>query len=186
MLPTDEDLYARVKRSGDLAAFDALYERHKAGLFRFIARYLSDAGDIEDVFHEAFLRALKPRSGPGSCDDEVDFSQGTFRGWLYMIARNVCLNRERSARRARRAFAALTQGPPWESPSAESLLGEQVELERLRRAAGEMPPPLAEVFRLKMQGRDHGEISRGLGIPVGTVKSRLHAILKFLKSEMKA
>jgi DNA-directed RNA polymerase specialized sigma24 family protein len=94
---SDEALHERLLR-GDLGAFDALYERHERPLFGFILHHLTDRHEAEDVLHDAFLAVLRER--------EADRAVSCFRAWIYQIARNLRLNRQRSNRRAARFAAA--------------------------------------------------------------------------------
>jgi RNA polymerase sigma factor (sigma-70 family) len=83
----DEELYLRVKR-GDMSAFDLLYSRHQRGLFQFVSSYSKSQEEAEEVFHDAFIQVLDSREvhfDRGNC-------QGSFQGWLYLVARNISLN----------------------------------------------------------------------------------------------
>src|SRR5689334_5155452 len=101
MLDSDEALYLRV-RQGDMVAFDALYARYETRLYGFLHNQLRNRADAEDVFHEAFLTALKSR--------DVRFErEGGFRAWLYRVARNIASNRLRTSERGARAIAALPE-----------------------------------------------------------------------------
>ena len=82
-MDSDETLFQRV-RDGDLAAFDALYERHELRLFAYLRAVAGDRHDAEELLHDAFLAALKTPSG--------ELLDGGFRGWLYRIARNLAFN----------------------------------------------------------------------------------------------
>ena len=77
-MDSDERLYERLKR-GEMAAFDALYGRYERRLFAFVRAHLGDGAEAEDVLHEAFMGVLQSR--------EVDFSRGSFKSWLYTVAR---------------------------------------------------------------------------------------------------
>src|SRR5437867_4492395 len=98
-MDSDEALFERML-GGDLRAFDRLYERFERPLFGFIRAQLGDAGLAEDVLHDTFMAVLRERDAP----KEVR----SFRAWLFQIARNLCRNRARSAKRAGRAFEAAT------------------------------------------------------------------------------
>src|ERR1700735_3738830 len=97
-MDSDEALYARVKR-GDMRACDALYGRYATRLFGFLRPQLPTRADAEDVFHESLLATLESH--------EVAFDRGSFRTWLYRIARNRVLNRLRSTTRGNIAMAQL-------------------------------------------------------------------------------
>jgi RNA polymerase sigma factor (sigma-70 family) len=100
---SDEALHEQLLR-GDLAAFDALYERHARALFGYIRRHLTVTHESEDVLHETFMALLRPREGAAA--------PTTVRAWLFTVARNLCLNRLRSQRRGSRALAVAGHRPP--------------------------------------------------------------------------
>lgn len=170
---SDEELYAKMK-SGDLSAFDRLYERHQRGLFSFIHGYLKSAEESEEVFHEAFMTMLK--------SPEVDFTQGSFKGWIYLVARNTALNRLRSRERGSNALAQIEDSF---EPDIESRILSQGFATRVQEAAARLSEPMAELLRMRLSGLGQKEIAQALRIPVGTVKSRFHALVENLKSELK-
>ncbi len=169
---SDETLYHRLRRDGDLAAFDQLYQRYERRLFGFLLGFLSERADAEEVFHDAFLQVLASR--------EVSFARGSFAAWLYKIARNLALNRVRSGRRAVQATSALPAGEP--VATAEEQLEARAQGQALARAVGELPPMLAEVYQLRVGGMSYEEIAFALEVPLGTVKSRMHELCDRLKS----
>lgn len=171
---SDEGLYARLVR-GDLAAFDRLYARHERPLFGFVRAQLGDAAEAEDVLHEAFLAVLRAR-GEGA-------ELRSFRAWLYQVARNLCLNRVRARRRADRALesvAAEARIEPAEGGAAPAGRDPAA----LHAAVAKLPPALAEVYLLRARGLSYDELASILQIPVGTVKSRMHEMMKRLREEM--
>lgn len=167
-METDEALYARLLR-GELAAFDRLYERYERPLFGFVRAQLGDAAEAEDVFHEAFLALLRAR-GAGT---EVR----SFKAWLFEVARHLCLNRLRSRQRADRAMESFAHEPATaattEPPAAA-----------LHAAVGRLPPALAEVYTLRASGLSYEELASILEVPIGTVKSRIHEMVRRLRKEM--
>lgn len=174
---SDEALYERLL-AGETRAFDRLYERYERRLFGFVMRQLDgDRAEAEDVFHEAFLGMLRSR--------KVDLAQGSFRAWLFQIARNLCLNRVRSRTRGERAIAAvpLATEPAADARADETLSRHQATI-ALDRAVKKLPLALAEVYELRASGLSYEEMSQVLGAPLGTVKSRMHEAVSRLKKEM--
>jgi RNA polymerase sigma-70 factor (ECF subfamily) len=175
-MDSDERLYERVRR-GDLSAFDELYARYESSLFGFLRATLgsrANRADAEDALHEAFLNTLRSR--------EVTFDRGGFRSWLFRIARNVALNRRR---KDARGVAATAQIPESEVPPTVHDRLEAVELRvALDGAVARLPPTLAEVYRLRTSGLSYEEIADVLETPLGTVKSRMHEMVKQLREDM--
>jgi RNA polymerase sigma-70 factor (ECF subfamily) len=171
---SDEALYERLIK-GDLAAFDLLYERHARHLFGFVRQQLEDTQEAEDVLHEAFLTLLRERGARSSAR--------SFRAWIYQVARNLCLNRLRSRRRAERALEVVARTP--ESPCCPERALEQREAsEALRGAVSKLPASLAELYHLRAAGMSYEELAEVLAVPLGTVKSRMHEMVCRLREEM--
>ena len=170
---SDEALYARLLR-GDMAAFDRLYERFERPLFGFLRAQLGDAAEAEDVVHEAFLAVLRA-GGAGS-------ELRSFRSWLFQVARNLCLNRVRARRRADRALASVAREAEL-TPAAEAA-PEGRDPAAVLAAVARLPPALAEVYQLRARGLSYDELATILEVPVGTVKSRMHEMMKRLREEM--
>jgi RNA polymerase sigma-70 factor (ECF subfamily) len=172
-MDSDERLYRRV-RAGDLRAFDELYARYESQLFGFLRATLGSREDAEDALHEAFLNTLKSR--------DVDLDSGGFRMWLFRIARNVALNRRRSRARGAKATARLPEAEP--TPTAHDRL-EALELRAaLDAAVSSLPPTLADVYRLRTSGLSYEEMAEVLQAPLGTVKSRMHEMVKHLRERV--
>jgi RNA polymerase sigma-70 factor (ECF subfamily) len=169
----DEALYARTKR-GDMRAFDELYARYEARLYGFVLGILKQREEAEDVFHEAFMRALKSR--------EVTFDRGSFRTWIFRIAKNLAMNRLRSEQRGARALGRIVEEPSAPPPDA-SLAQEQL-LRALDGAVAKLPPALSEVFHLRSSGLSYEEMAEVLEIPLGTLKSRMNQMVVVLREEL--
>jgi RNA polymerase sigma-70 factor (ECF subfamily) len=175
-MESDERLYERL-RAGDLAAFDALYARYERRLFAFVRGLIGDAAEAEDVFHEAFMQVLGERP---RFDDPA---RGSFRAWLYTVARNACLNRLRSRDRGQRAHTTPDGEPA--PPAADEKLERAEASAALDRALEHLPQALGELYRLRAAGLSYEELARVLDLPLGTVKSRMHELVAQLKKEMR-
>jgi len=173
-METDEELFRRA-RQGDLAAFDQLYLRHERRLFGFILRLLGDRADAEEIFHDVFLSAFKAR--------DVQLEEARFAAWIYRIARNACANKVRSRRRGANALFKLGEEEP-PVASAEDLLREEQRTLAVASAVEKLPQTLASVFHLRTSGLSYEDIAAALGIPIGTVKSRMHALVQHLRGEL--
>ncbi len=144
--------------------------------FRVALSLLHNREDAEDVAQEAFVKAY--RNFHRLRDRE------RFRAWLVRIAWRLALDRLRSAgRRERRELAAaeLSPSPTVEDPTAASELQQH-----LQRALDDLPERLRIVVVLAaVEGHDTREVARLLGLPEGTVKSRLHLARKRLAERLR-
>ncbi len=176
---TDEQLLAAY-RGGDKASFAELVDRYQRELFHFLVRFLGDRAAAEDVFQETFLQVHQSA-------DQFD-PQRRFRPWLFTIAANKARDLMRSqARRPTNPLQAAISPGDEESgqfidlmQSTAELPGapmEQQELQQLvHKTVMDMPEHLREILLLSYFHQfPYKQISDILDIPLGTVKSRLHA-----------
>ncbi|HEX8790728.1 MAG TPA: sigma-70 family RNA polymerase sigma factor [Polyangiaceae bacterium] len=174
-MESDESLYARVKH-GDLLAFDELYARYGARLYGFLRAQLSSASDAEDVFHETMLATLE--------SPEVTFEGASFRTWLFRVARNRVLNRQRSSARGEAAKLLIAaEGEP-ARPNAEDRVARAQMVDALERAVKRLPATLSDVYHLRSSGLSYEEMATVLEIPLGTIKSRMNQMVKVLREEL--
>jgi RNA polymerase sigma-70 factor (ECF subfamily) len=185
--PSDEELLRRSRVDGDAAAFESLVYRYETELFSYLRRYLGSAEMAEDVFQATFLQVHLKKE---------QFEEGRrFRPWLYTIATNQAIDAQRRNRRHRMvSLDNRTGGEDDVGSLVEMLSGsertadEQMESEEarewVRSAVDELPDGLKQALLLVYhKGMKYREAADVLGIPVGTVKSRLHsAVLKLNES----
>jgi len=175
------------ERSGDALvaglededAVGAAYTAHGAELYRFVLRGLGDAGAAQDVVQETFLRAWRAA-------DRFDPELASLRVWLFAIARNAMLDHAR-ATRARPwqgnlvdPLTAQEAGGTVDDPSEELVRSWVVE-EALRRLSEEHRTALVQTH---LRERPYGEVAAELGIPLGTLRSRVFYGLKALRVAM--
>lgn len=172
---SDEALFEALLR-GDVRAFDQLYERYERPLFGFLLRHVGDAHEAEDVLHEAFLAVLKEGKGGRP--------KVSFRAWLFQVARNVCLNRARTTSRAGRAVEQVAQLAPNADAGPEPVVEAKQAAAALRAALARLPAALSELYELRAGGLSYDEAAHVLAVPVGTVKSRMHELVRRLREEM--
>jgi RNA polymerase sigma-70 factor (ECF subfamily) len=162
-------------RTGEPAAFEAVVHRWHEPLARFLSR-LAPADAVPDLLQEVFLRLH--RAGPAYREN------GHFSTWLFQIALNVARD---AGRRQVRAPAPL----PAEEPAAPGVSAEQRceqrELgELIAAAVAELPPALREVLALRHdRGMSFEDMSRLLGVPASTLKSRFTAALHKLRDRLR-
>lgn len=175
-MPTDEALYLDLL-AGDMSAFDELFRRYERRLFGYVLRQLGDHAEAEEVFHEAFIAVLQERRSRREL--------ASFGGWIFQVARNLCHNRLRSRRRAARALQIEARSDET-ALDAEQLLSQREIPAALARAVERLPEPLLELYRLRASGLSYDEIAQALGVPLGTVKSRMHELIARLRKDMQS
>jgi RNA polymerase sigma-70 factor (ECF subfamily) len=144
------------------------YASHAGELYGFAVRSLGDAGLAEEAVQETFLRAW--RAG-----ERFDPEIGSLRTWLFAILRNVVIDLGRA--RAARPGVAEGDAEPSVEPLEEALLGWQIE-EAMRRIGEQHRRVLVETY---YRGRPYAEVAAELGVPEGTVKSRVYYGLRALR-----
>jgi RNA polymerase sigma-70 factor (ECF subfamily) len=144
------------------------YAAHAAELYGFAVRSLADPGLAEEAVQETFLRAW--RAG-----ERFDPQIGSLRTWLFAILRNVVID----LGRARAARPSVAEGgiEPSVEPFDEALLSWQIE-EAMRKIGDDHRRVLVETY---YRGRPYAEVAEELGVPEGTVKSRVYYGLRALR-----
>jgi len=169
---------ARAKRrhgsgSSDEAADEpglhAAFVAYGGELFGFAFRSLSDRGLAEEAVQETFMRAWRSRH-------RFDSSLGSLRSWLFAIERRVVIDL------AQRRYATSTEELVQDHPDAgnsveQAMLGWQIE-EALRRLRPEHRAVVVDIYFHNLPGR---EVAARLGVPEGTVRSRLFYALRSLR-----
>lgn len=172
----DEQLLAE-HRAGKPGAFDALVRRYSEELYRFLLKFVGQSATAEDLLQETLLQV---HSAAATFD-----ATRAFKPWLYTIAANKArdLLRSRSRRQELSLDGARDEdgaAPLHAIESEEIGAAESQDLreerEAVRRVIGGMPEHLRLILILGYyQQLPYADIAEVLGIPVGTVKSRLHA-----------
>ena len=162
----DQKAYSLDEEDGVRSA----YRAYGAELFGFAVRSLGDHGMAEEAVQETFFRAWRAAG-------RFDPSIAPLRTWLYSIMRNVCIDLNRA--RAARPGVAEGAGIAEQGPDAfdRALVSWQVE-EGLRRLGDDHRRVLLETY---YRARPYAEVAAELGIPEGTVKSRVYYALRALR-----
>lgn len=162
----------RAARDGDLGAFEELVRGSQADVWRLCFHLLGDRDLAEDVAQDAFVRAyrfLKRYRGDSK-----------FSTWLFSIVRNCCLDELRRLSRQRNVVEAVRAEP------ARATHETAVRVE-VSDALAELPVELREpVVLIDMFGESYKQAARILGVPEGTVKSRVHRARALLLSSLGA
>ena len=178
--PTDLEAVTRAAQ-GDHEAFRVLVERYQGRAFRLALRVMRDEEQAKDVVQEAFLKVYR----------SLDRFEGrsSFYTWFYRIVMNLCLDQKRRQPPGR--MVEWDEGHALETPVGTGLdavdpthqraTGPAGDLERLElrtvlhSAIEELPDEARRTLLLReVDGLSYAEISKVLGIPKGTVMSRLH------------
>jgi RNA polymerase sigma-70 factor (ECF subfamily) len=166
----DGDLLRRFVQ-GDRDAFESLFRQFEREVYHWILAIVRDASLAEDGVVEAFWRAYRGRA-------RFDWSR-SFGAWMRRIATNVARDQLRAARRRASRSRSIDDEIP-APPTSDSGVGESVAL-----AFRRLPPKLHVVAMLALvEERPYAEIADALGLPVGTVKSRVFRAIRALRKEL--
>lgn len=186
---SDEELL-KLFRAGNASAFDALVHRYEGELFGYLNRYLRNRELAEDTFQTTFMTVYQKAE---------TFEEGKrFKPWLYAIATNQAIDASRKRKR-RQTISLENEWDSGESSAKAGSLRDVLESNnekpdslvmmdekkvQVRKAIDTLPENLRQVLLLAyFHEFKYQEISEVLDIPLGTVKSRLHAALeKFQQS----
>jgi RNA polymerase sigma factor (sigma-70 family) len=193
----DDDALMRAFASGSAHAFEQLYARHQAALYRFVRRLLGQAaqGQVDEVFQDTWLRAVQAR--------HTWQPQGaSFRTWLFTLAHNRAVDCQRKLGREVSSDAHEEHEPPWspaDTPAWQDWPQPETQDEpadRLfwRRAGEKLLGcleglPLAQKSAFLLQHEDGlavDDIAQALGVGFETAKTRLRYAMSKLRTCMGA
>ncbi len=160
--------------AGDVEAFEELYRVNVGRVYALCLRMAGDPTLAEELAQEAFVRAWQ--------------KLGSFRGasafstWLHRVTVNVVLGHRRSTARRETRVSAVGDNLPRDVAVREARTAESIDLER---AISSLPDGARAVFILHdVEGFRHREVSRLMGIAVGTSKAQLHRARKLLRKAL--
>ena len=169
-----DQLIRAIATHGDRTAFTALFLRFAPRVKAYLVQLGLDAGSAEELAQEALLLVWRRAA-------QYDPERASAAAWIFTIARNLRIDVARRMRLAMPAPDPVDEPPP--IPRSDAILAEQDRSTRLRAALASLPAEQAEVIRLSyFDDRPHADIERVLGIPLGTVKSRLRLAVSRLRA----
>ncbi|MET8150824.1 RNA polymerase sigma factor [Actinoplanes sp. NPDC049668] len=177
---SEDDVAVLLRSRADPDCFAELFERYFAGLHGYASRRLDGAGG-DDVAAETFLIAFRQR-------DRFDPARGSVRAWLYGIATNLIRSRRREEARGYLAYARAAAHPP-DDPMHEERTTDRVAAAaartRIVAALAGLPARDRDALLLVVWGElSHEETAAALGVPVGTVGSRLHRARRKIRAAL--
>jgi len=171
----DHALMRRVQKD-EYDAFQELVDRYKTRLVNVIYRMLNDQNEAEDLVQETFLRVWTHRQ-------DYDFSY-CLSTWIYTIALNLAKNELRKRRKFK--FFSLLEMTEKGLELPDPKLGPSALGHMLEGAIGKLPGKYKEAFLLRdVEQLPYEEVAQILGVPLGTVKSRVNRARAVLKDELK-
>lgn len=174
----------RLAQAGESHAFEALVVKYQRRIARHVARYVRSSGDVEDVVQETFLRAYR-----GLASFRGD---SAFYSWLYRIATNVALTA------VKRDPSPVLSGDDLSDERSDvfepgvsdnddperRLIASQI-ADAIQKALSHLQPALAEALMLfEVEGKSYPQIAEMLGIPIGTVRTRIFRAREFIAKRL--
>jgi len=163
----------------DRDALRALYGRFATAVFSLARRILSDGTEAEDVLQEVFVQVWREATS-------FDRSRGSVPAWLMSIARNRSIDRLRSRRRKDAAQRDKELTDLLEPvPGVDEDVATMSDVGRVRHALATLPEVQRQALLMSyFGGRSHSEIAAAIGVPIGTVKSRIAGGLQALRAAL--
>ncbi|MDX5417486.1 MAG: sigma-70 family RNA polymerase sigma factor [Alphaproteobacteria bacterium] len=160
------DLIASIASDADRTAFARLFGYYAPRVKSYLRRMRVEERLAEDISQEVMLTVWRKAA-------QFDRSKASAGTWIFTIARNRFIDRVRRESRPELDPAEPMLLPEETRPQDDALAGAEIG-ERVHAALGDLPPDQAEVVELSfLEGMPHSAIAERLGIPLGTVKSRL-------------
>lgn len=172
---TDEDLFSRYRR-GDVTAFEQLYQRYRQTLYRYLIRTCSDTAEAEDIYHDVWSRVINAKN---------PFTDGSFKAYLFQIARNISIDRSRRNRLQLVSDEATLDAQPSNDKPADERQHLEDCGERLLNELGQLPAEQRDAFLLKEESDlTLEQIARLVNVGRETIKSRLRYALQRLREAL--
>jgi len=174
---TDGDLLEAIAR-GDEHSLASLYDRYHRLAFSLALRVVNDRGRAEDVVQDAFLSVWR-KAGSYS------LGRGSVKTWLTSIVRNRAIDVVRARRESDGDDEAVLLGLRDSSPSVIEQVTASLDRDTVRAAITVLPLEQRKAIAMAyFEGRSHSEIAGMIGLPLGTVKSRIRLGMHRLRDEL--
>lgn len=157
----DDTALTRAARGGDIDAFEALVRRHTQAVYAHALRFFGDSQAADDVTQEVWIKVYRSMD---SFDERARFTT-----WLYRVTRNACLDAVRQGRRRPVPVESLDPAPAPGDLADAVALSASVERALLQLA----PEDRDALSAVSVFSLSYAEAAEGLGVPIGTVKSRV-------------
>lgn len=174
---TDEQLIRWVA-NGDSSCLATLFERHHKGVYRFCLQMTRNRTHSEDLVQDVFIRVLRKAAAYRG--------DGSFKAWLYHIARNVALDHLRSTQRAGAAFDETQDAAEAaDTRSAEQVASGRELVGQVAAALARLPAAAREIIWLgRFEFDSYEELGVALGCNPGAARVRMHRAMQLLAREI--
>ena len=171
--------------AGDAAAFDALYARHKGGVYRYVLRHCGHSGIADELFQDVWMNVIRARA--------TYVPSAKLTTWLYRIAHHRLIDHWRASGQAEFVTAGpedegddpLDAIPAAQADEPEARANTREASERLKTAFAALPAAQREAFLLHQEGGlELAEIAALTGAGIETVKSRIRYAVTKLRTEL--
>ncbi len=159
--------------SGENSAWESLLGIHTRKVYNLCYRFTGRSEEAEDLTQEIFIKIFQTLKS-------YDAAQGAFSTWLNRVARNHLVDHYRRTRKDRQTSSLDEENRPLDEPAAagdhpDTLVEAREQRERLQDGLNRLSPDLREAVILRdLHDLDYAEIAQVLGVPEGTVKSRIN------------
>jgi RNA polymerase sigma-70 factor (ECF subfamily) len=169
--PSDTDALVERCLAGDQQAWDQIVRQHWRKVFNLAYKFVGRHDEAEDLAQDVFLKIFKAL--------HTFDRRANFQTWLISISRNLCIDHYRSVRKERetidRDVDAAELSPASRDPSPMAALEQRDRVMLLRQAMASLPETLRTAVLMRdIQELSYQEIADQLGLPEGTVKSRIN------------
>ena len=170
---TDESIMLSVKE-GNLPAMTELFERYHVKLYNFFLKLTFDRTASEDLTQNVFYRLIKYKHS-------YDIAEGSFKSWMYKIARNIHFDFSKEQKKNAEQFKTLEE--VHENVVTHEQFNNEEDFKKLNLALLQLQPDQRELIVLsRFEGLKYGEISRINGKSVVAIKVQVHRAIKQLRN----